>query len=357
MHAPAPVLAFENVRHAYRDKIALRGVSLDVRAGEIVALLGPSGCGKSTLLRVAAGLERQSAGRISIAGRTVADARAFVTPEKRGVGLVFQDYALFPHLDVAANVAFGLARPAGETARATTTQMLRRVGLAARAHDYPHMLSGGEQQRVALARALAPQPAVLLLDEPFSNLDQGLRRDMRNQTMALLKESGAAAVLVTHDPDDAMAVADRIALMRDGLIVQMGAPADIYDRPVDPFVLRFFSEVETLPATVAHGEATTPIGRFPARGCADGAAQACVRKTAFSIARDGALPASVRAVRFLGERQAARIEIAGLKSVLEIALPARETIRPGTTLSLAVDPAGVFVFPAAASLHEERARP
>lgn len=355
MHAALPVLALDHVRHAYGATVALDDVSLDLRPGEIVALLGPSGCGKSTLLRVVAGLERQSAGRVVLAGRTLADARTFVAPEARGIGLVFQDYALFPHLDIAANVAFGLARRSGAVARAATMEMLARVRLDSRAQDYPHMLSGGEQQRVALARALAPQPAVLLLDEPFSNLDQGLRREMRNQMVALLKEAGAAALLVTHDPDDAMAVADRIALMRAGALVQMATPQEIYHRPVAPFVLRFFSEVETLPASVRAGAAATPLGSFPAPGLRDGAAQLCVRRTAFSVARDGAgVAARVRDLRFLGERQSVRLEIAGLDRWIEIVLPATEPLRVDASIALAVEACGAFVFAAPAEAPQGR---
>ncbi|MFV0279731.1 MAG: ABC transporter ATP-binding protein [Rhodoblastus sp.] len=341
------VLSFQNIAHAYGDFPALHDISLDVGASEIVALLGPSGCGKSTLLRIAAGLEHQTSGRVLIAGRAVSDETGHMAPEKRGVGLVFQDYALFPHLDIFENVAFGLRKKTG--AAGTVMEMLARVGLGDRARDYPHMLSGGEQQRVALARALAPRPAALLLDEPFSNLDQSLRRDMRAETVALLKEAGAAAILVTHDPDDAAAVADRIAIMRAGAIVQAGPLADIYRRPADPFVLGFFCAIETFPAQARDSVAQTPFGSLPAPATIAGEAVLCVRKTAFSRSKDvAAFEVRILARRFLGAHVAVQARVAGYAKPFEILLGAQDPAEIGDTISLALDPQDVFVFAASA---------
>ena len=338
-------LAFRDIVHDYGPKRALSGVSFEVAPGETVALLGPSGCGKSTLLRVAAGLERQTCGAVEIAGRVVADERRFAPPEKRGVGMVFQDYALFPHLDLAANVAFGLK---GEAAPGRVKAMLDLVGLAGRARDYPHQLSGGEQQRVALARALAPGPALLALDEPFSNLDQVLRRAMRAQTQNLLRRAGAASLIVTHDPDDAFAVADRIGLMRAGRLVQIGAPEELFARPVDAFALRFFSDVEEWATQARGGGVDTPFGRREAPGAPDGPALFCARKTALRVAADADGPATVRESRFEGERVAMLVELPYGQRV-EALRPPVERLTPGTRARVTIDPGGAFVFPGAAA--------
>ena len=349
MSAPTRQIAlgFDGIVHDYRAKRALDGVSLEVRTGEVVALLGPSGCGKTTLLRIAAGLERPSAGRVTLADRIVADDTVFVPPETRGVGLMFQDYALFPHLDIAANVGFGLGRRPGPLAPAIVADLLARVGLADRAGAYPHMLSGGEQQRVALARAMAPRPSVLLMDEPFSNLDQRLRRGMRAEMAALLRLTGAAAVLVTHDPDDAMAVADRIALMRDGHLVQVGTPEEIFRAPVDLFAAKFFSDLEEIPAEVRGGRAETPLGSFAARGVRDGRALVCIRRDAFDIgAEDGEFVARVVAERFLGEHRSVGLAVDGLDRPIEAIVDSRREVSRGDRVAVSLDRSEVFVFPA-----------
>ena len=340
-----PALAFRDIVHDYGPKRALDGVSLCVAPGETVALLGPSGCGKSTLLRVAAGLERPTSGEVEIDGRVVASPNAFTPPEQRGVGMVFQDYALFPHLDVAANVAFGLK---GEHAPNRAPAMLDLVGLSGRARDYPHQLSGGEQQRVALARALAPRPALLALDEPFSNLDQVLRRAMRAQTHDLLRRAGAASLIVTHDPDDAFAVADRIGLMRTGRVVQIGAPEELFAKPVDAFALRFFSDVEEWATRARGGMVDTPFGAWPAPAAPDGPALFCVRKTALRVCADPNGQGVVREARFEGERAAMLIELP-FGQRIEALRPPSERLAPGATVSLTIEPGGAFVFPGASA--------
>ena len=346
MTRPA-ALVFDGIHHTYGGEPALRGVSLTVHPGEVIALLGPSGCGKTTLLRIAAGLERPVGGTVVMSGRLLAGDGAMVAPERRGIGLMFQDYALFPHLDIATNVAFGLAGRSGAEVAATVADLLARVGLTDRGRAYPHMLSGGEQQRVALARAMAPRPAILLMDEPFSNLDQRLRRGMRVETINLLRSTGAAAMLVTHDPDDAMAVADRIALMRDGRIVQSGTPEEVYRAPVDRWVAAFFADLEEVPAEVRGGRAETPLGSFAAPALADGPALVCIRRDAFDL--DGAEPefvARVVATRFLGEHRTVTLEIDGLARPIDAFVDARRAVEVGRRIGVGLDRAEVFVFAA-----------
>ena len=237
-------LETRGLRVDFGRKLALDDVSLAVRVGEIIALLGDSGCGKSTLLRAVAGLEQPSGGLVLLDGQIMGRR---VPPEERGVGLMFQDYALFPHLTVMQNVRFGLHRLRADEADAVARARLEQVGLADRAASYPGDLSGGESQRVALARALAPGPRVLLLDEPFSNLDRRNRDRVRADTISVLRATGATALLVTHDPEEALLVSDRIVLMRSGRIVQIGTGADLYRRPVSHFAASFFGDLIAFP--------------------------------------------------------------------------------------------------------------
>ena len=244
-------LAFEEVSHVYPGNVAaLDKVSLAVEPGEIVCLLGPSGCGKTTLLRVAAGIERQTGGRVLVDDQELAGPSTFMPPEQRGIGLMFQDYALFPHMSLLANVTYGLRALSKADAEIAARRALSRVGLEDYAGEYPHLLSGGEQQRVALARAIAPRPPVLLMDEPFSNLDRRMRDDVRDETVAVLREARATTIVVTHDPEEAMRMADRIALMRAGRLVQVGRPEELYRHPVDLMTARFFSEINEVAGTV-----------------------------------------------------------------------------------------------------------
>jgi iron(III) transport system ATP-binding protein len=253
-------LSVEDVGYDIAGETILNGVTLAVRPREIVCLLGPSGCGKTTLLRIAAGIERQTRGVVRVAGTVVADARTFVPAEARDLGLVFQDLALFPHMRIADNVAYGLrGRRAGREVGAALAQ----VGLSGYERAYPHQLSGGEQQRVALVRALMPAPRVVLFDEPFSGLDRKLREVVREDTVALLRAREATAVIVTHDPEEALAVADRIALMRQGRIVQTATPEEIWRWPVDLEAARVFSVVNAFSGVVERGGIVTPVGRVP----------------------------------------------------------------------------------------------
>ena len=238
---------------------AVDGLSLRVAEGEILALLGPSGCGKTTTLRLIAGLETPDAGTITLRGRPVAGPGHAVPPEERGVGIVFQDYALFPHLTVGDNVGFGLARAARRDRVGDVIDLVGLGGLAAR---YPHELSGGQQQRVALARALAPAPAVMLLDEPFSNLDADLRAQMRDEVERILRSSATTAIFVTHDQEEAFTLADRVGVLRAGRVEQLATPSQIYHRPATRFVASFVGAADFLPGVVTDLGIVTEVGTF-----------------------------------------------------------------------------------------------
>jgi len=242
----AAKVQFRNICHSYGNVQTLKGVSFDLAPGEIVCLLGPSGCGKSTLLRIAAGVERQTSGQIFMNNLEIAGPNCFLAPEKRGIGLVFQDFALFPHKSILENAAFGLRKLGKAQAMIAAKAALKRVGMLQYEQAYPYELSGGEQQRVALARAIAPRPQVLLMDEPFSGLDQRLRDKVRDETLAVLKETRACSLLVTHDPLEAMRMADRIILMREGNLAQIGTPKELFTNPVDAEAARFFCDFNEL---------------------------------------------------------------------------------------------------------------
>jgi len=242
----------------YGGEPVLRGLDLDVPAGSLTAVLGLSGCGKTTLLRVIAGFERGDRGALELGETTLDDGGTYLPPERRGIGYVPQEGALFPHLTVAANVGFGL--PRRERRGATVESLLEMVGIAPLAQRLPHELSGGEQQRVALARALALQPQVLLLDEPFSSLDASLRTQVREEVHELLDKQGVTTVLVTHDQEEALSLADSVAVLRGGRIVQQGSPAELYERPVDEDLASFLGAVNVIDADFHDGTAQTPLG-------------------------------------------------------------------------------------------------
>ncbi|HUP32947.1 MAG TPA: ABC transporter ATP-binding protein, partial [Gaiellaceae bacterium] len=241
---------------------AVDHAQLCVERGEFVALLGPSGCGKTTLLRLIAGFEEPEAGTVEVAGVPVAGEGSWVPPERRKVGMVFQDYALFPHLTVAENVGFGLPRRERKTRVPAVLALVDLCGLGDR---YPHELSGGQQQRVALARALAPRPELVLLDEPWSNIDPHLRATMRDELARILRAINVTVVLVTHDREEAFSLADRIALMRNGSVVQEGTPEELYLAPATRWAAEFVGAGNFLPGTLANGVVETPVGLFPAQ--------------------------------------------------------------------------------------------
>jgi iron(III) transport system ATP-binding protein len=305
-----PIVELNAVTRRYGKKTAVTDATLKLAQGRIACLLGPSGCGKSTLLRMIAGLEPVDAGEIRIVGQVVSSPHRTVPPEDRGVGLVFQDNALFPHLDVRGNVGFGLAHlPARERANRVDT-LLEQLHIAHLANAWPHMLSGGEQQRVAIARALARQPALILLDEPFSGLDGMLRETVRRSLLADLRAAETTVLMVTHDPEEAMATADDLLLMAEARILQTGTPQECYRHPVDTTAARLLGEMIFLPGQILSGVIDTPLGRFPAPSVPDGRARLGLRPAALRIAVKGA-PALVRDVRFVGKGYRLSLELAG----------------------------------------------
>ncbi|MEM9358574.1 MAG: ABC transporter ATP-binding protein, partial [Pseudomonadota bacterium] len=308
--------------------------------------LGPSGCGKTTLLRLASGIDTPTGGRVLLGDQEVAGPGVFLEPDRRNVGLMFQDFALFPHLTVIQNVAYGLKRLGAKLASEEALALLARVGLEGYANSYPHTLSGGQQQRVALARAIAPRPAVLLMDEPFSGLDVYLREVLCQTTRELLKETRSTSLIVTHDPDEAMRLADRIAVMRDGRLVQIGSAEHLYHEPADLFVARLFSEINEVPATVRNGVVETPFGQFDANGHADGQAVVLgVRRRAVRPAKNNdGVPARVLSSRFQGDLARLTIAIAGADEPLTSLVREARAPSPGDDVSIFVDPDGILIF-------------
>ena len=295
-------IACTDLAKSYGPVRAVDGLELEVEPGSITALVGPSGCGKTTTLRLLAGFERPDRGTINAAGRTLAGPSAFVPPEDRQVGVVFQEYALFPHHDVAGNIAYALGRRPDP---ARVAEVLRLVGLEAISDREVHELSGGQQQRVALARALAPSPQVVLLDEPFSNLDASLRDRLRQEVAEILRSTGVTAVFVTHDQEEALSVADTVAVMSDGRIEQVGTPEEVYSRPANRWVAEFIGEIEVLSAKVRNGRAECELGSVPA-GEASGQVDVLVRPESLAVtvqASSRSVPAEVVSRRFFGHDQ------------------------------------------------------
>ncbi len=306
-----PVLDVRGLRKAFGERRVLDGVDLVVPAGSITAVLGPSGCGKTTLLRIIAGFDQPDAGTVAVRGVTVAGPGADVPPERRRVGVVPQEGALFPHLDVRRNVGFGLPRGVESAERVRTC--LDLVGLGDRADARPDQLSGGQQQRVALARALAPNPSLVVLDEPFSALDTALRAKVRDEVVGALRAAGATAVFVTHDQEEALSTADRVAVLLDGRVAQCAPPLELYRAPASVEVARFLGEAVVLPGVVRGGEISCSLGAvvsavLPGGGAGDGAVTVVIRPEQIVPAPDG-VPATAGATTYFGHDGLVRLRL------------------------------------------------
>ncbi len=353
-----PRLEIRNIKRQFDGETVVDDVSLKVMPGQVTCLLGPSGCGKSTTLRIIAGVDMQDSGQIYVDGNLVCDTVFRVPPEGRSIGLMFQDFALFPHLSVAGNIAFGLKggiRPN----RARIKELLSKVDLLRHIDSYPHELSGGEQQRVALARALAPRPRIMLMDEPFSGLDNRLRDGIRDQTLEVLKDEGTAVLLVTHEPAEAMRMADEIALMRNGRIVQQGAPYNIYNAPKDRAAAAFFSDVNVITGKVKGALTETPFGQFLTPGVPDGTeVEIVIRPQHLRIDFDrngrGPNPTTTDGVpargvvvrsRFMGAESLVEFKMDFDGSILKAQVPNVFMPKPGTALWLMIKRDRCFVFP------------
>ena len=346
------LVTLTNVTQRYdrRQPPAVSGLSFGLGPGEILALLGPSGCGKTTTLRLIAGFEVPDEGQITIGDRVVADGAArhgsAVPPEDRGVGMVFQDHALFPHLTVEENVAFGLDRLARPARRARVAEILRLVNLEPLGRRYPHELSGGQQQRVALARALAPAPALLLLDEPFSNLDADLRNQMREEVGNVLRSTGTAAIFVTHDQEEAFTIADRVGVLDQGRLEQLALPEIVYHRPATVFVAQFVGAADFLPGVVTPEGMVTEIGVFPDP---DGRAvgqnvKVMIRPddVTFTVADDG--PAVILKRSFRGSETLYCLALPSGRHVYS-SQPSAARFRPGLRVHVEVHALHVVTFP------------
>jgi iron(III) transport system ATP-binding protein len=342
--AAAPVLDIRSVTKSYGGKAVVAEASLALAAGSITCLLGPSGCGKSSLLRLVAGLESPDAGEIEAAGRLLWGPGVDVPPEQRGIGLVFQDFALFPHLTAAQNVAFGIRHLPGKARRERARGLLEQFRLGNRAEAWPHTLSGGEQQRVAIARALAREPAAILLDEPFSGLDGDLKAEVRDAVLSGLRAADATVLIVTHDPEEAMLTGDRLALMSGGRILQQGTPRQCYLQPRSIHAARLLGAVNLLPATVSGGTATTAFGTLPAPGCPDGPAQAMVRPEGLRLHREdaAAAEAEVMRVRFGGAFWELKLRMADCELMMQVAGTPPEC---GKTVAVSLDRERAAIFP------------
>jgi iron(III) transport system ATP-binding protein len=324
---------------------AVDHIDLDVRGGEMLALLGPSGCGKTTMLRLIAGLERPDEGEVRLNGVEVAGPRCFVPSERRRIGLVFQDYALFPHLSVARNVGYGVRDR--RRRRERVAEMLDLVGLADVGDRLPHELSGGQQQRVALGRALAPDPAIVLLDEPFSNLDAALRARVRGEVRSILAAASATSVFVTHDQEEALAISDRIAVMRAGRVLQLDEPAALYSGPSDRFVASFVGDADLLPGRAAAGTVSTDLGALSAiDGAPDGDVEVVLRPEHVRLRLDGSGAGVVREITYFGHDQLIEVALASGRRVHSRMGPGR-VFHPGDRVSVAVvGPVMAFPVPA-----------
>ena len=340
-------IRFNDVSHCFDEHRVLREINLEIGTGEIVCVLGPSGSGKSTLLRLIAGLESVQQGSLMLDGVVLADAQHNPPPEQRAVGLVFQDHVLFPHQTVAENVAFGLSGMQSKERDHTIALQLANVGISTLADRYPHTLSGGQQQRVALARALATDPAVLLLDEPFASADAPLRKNLRDDARRRLKAANTTTLMVTHDPAEAMAMADRIAVLVDGEVVQFGTPEELWQRPNHPFVAATIADLQPLKGRIEGTQCVTAFGALPLRllalttDLAEGTSVPIgVRPSSLTVSLEG--PCVVNDIRFLGDRYT--LLISADNQSLEVATALKPKVTVGDKVSISFAAAQAVIF-------------
>ena len=343
----------ERIGYRIDGNAILNDISFTAKSGSVTCLLGPSGSGKTTLLRIIAGMEWQSAGQVLLDGREISGDSEFLPPEQRGIGLVFQDYALFPHLSIIENVRFGLRHLKRAARQEQAMRMLARVGLEHRANDYPNALSGGEQQRIALARALAPRPGVLLMDEPFSGLDSRLRDMMREETLGILRETKATSIIVTHDPEEALRMGDQIILLDQGKLEQAGTGRDLFYRPESLFAAGFFSELNTFEGKVERGRVQSPLGPVPINRAQDGdAAITAFRVGSLSVSTAKGDPTAtlgrVLSSHFIGDFEHLRIGLNGSDHLVRVRVPAgqlSQSVLNGTEeVALTASIEGSFAF-------------
>ena len=347
------MIEIENLNLSFRNINIIRDISFTVSESEVVCLLGPSGCGKTTILRLIAGLEFPDGGTVSIGGQVVSGYNIHVEPHRRKVGFLFQDYALFPHLTVAQNIGWGLPRKGRNETSSRINDLLKQICMIDHAEKYPHELSGGEQQRVALARAQAPNPRLLLLDEPFSGLDTTLRNTIREDTSQILSDGNITAIVVTHDPEEAMLMADRIILMRSGKVVQIGSPEDLYSKPVDTFTASFFGDVNNFDGVVEEDQVSTRFGRIENNNFPNGSkVNVLIRPEALSLSTRAPTDAKqpkvrVHKVKFAGKISHISIGLDDEPDAKDLVIAKQQgpfTPKLGDILYLQIDPARTFIY-------------
>ena len=342
------MLEFEQVSHQYNGESSVHDISLTIQTGEVVSLLGPSGCGKTTLLRLAAGLEKPSHGCVKLNDKLISSPTYLLPPEKRGIGLVFQSYALFPHLTVLDNVLFGLSSKGSKAVR-KALNLLAELDLDKLADSFPHELSGGQQQRVALARALAPNPDIILLDEPFSGLDSRLRDKVRDQMLHVLKERKTAALMVTHDAEEAMFMSDRIMVLNEGKTEQQGRPIDLYCRPQTGFVAEFFGEVNKLSGVAMNGMIDTIFGPIETPNLVDGTpADIVIRYEGLQLTpNEKGVKAYVMESHLLGRSSLVHMSVPTSAEILHLhaRIPGLNSFQNGAEVWLEMNEEQTFIFP------------
>ncbi len=341
-----PRLRLNSVSWINDGKRILDNISFSLYPGEVLCLLGDSGCGKTSLLRIISGLNRQDSGDIYINEAPISNPKKNMPPESRPVSMIFQDYALFPHMTVYQNISYGLKDLTKKQKKIKIEKVLTDLGLIQYSKKYPHELSGGEQQRVALARATAPEPIILLMDEPFSGLDRSLREYIREETISVLKNSESAVILVTHDPEEAMLMGDRIALMRGGEIIQIGSNDELIFQPVSDYTVSTFSNVNTYNTTVWSNKAKTPFGDFNAKNIEDGdEVKVLIRDQAFDLTKPSKKNCYiVKQIDFTGENTRIQLSPADSSDIVKITVPGISSVKINDSIGLTVDDRFVHIF-------------